>query len=170
MRMRRDGQRRAARGQAAADTRDAAISTATVGDGGERQERAHSTNVTLLISRSVVVPCSTRSTADSRRNSMPSSSRRLLDLRGRPALEDHLADVIGQVEQLADRHAALEAGAAALDAAGALVERVRVGRAPDRAPTPRAARAVTFAGRLQCAQMMRTSRCASTQFSAETNW
>ena len=33
----------------------------------------HSTNVTLLISRSVVVPCITRSTADSRRNRIPSS-------------------------------------------------------------------------------------------------
>src|SRR5262249_60499621 len=34
---------------------------------------AHSTNVTLLISRSVVTPASTRSTADSRRKRMPSS-------------------------------------------------------------------------------------------------
>ena len=38
----------------------------------QRQE-AHSTNVTLLISLSVVVPSRTRSTADSRRNRMPSS-------------------------------------------------------------------------------------------------
>ena len=39
----------------------------------ERRERAHSTNVTLLISRSVVTPAMTCSTADSRRNRMPSS-------------------------------------------------------------------------------------------------
>ena len=54
---------------------------------------------------------------------MPSSFAGALDLGGRPALEDQLADVVGEVEQLGDRGAALEAGAAALDAAGALVER-----------------------------------------------
>ena len=39
----------------------------------ERSEQTHSTNVTLLISRNVVVPLMTRSTADSRRNRIPSS-------------------------------------------------------------------------------------------------
>ena len=36
-------------------------------------KQTHSTNVTLLISRSVVRPCMTFSTADSRRKRMPSS-------------------------------------------------------------------------------------------------
>ena len=58
---------------------------------------------------------------------MPSSWAVLLDFRRGAALENHLTDRIGQIEQLADRHAALEAGAAAFDAPGALVERVRVG-------------------------------------------
>src|SRR5215217_6603681 len=44
-------------------------------------------------------------------------ARRLLDLRGRTPGENQLADVVAQVEQLADRRAALVAGAAALDAA-----------------------------------------------------
>src|SRR6202040_755072 len=48
------------------------------GDGGrgalvQRAEDAHSTNVTLLISRSVVTPFITCSTADSRRKRIPSS-------------------------------------------------------------------------------------------------
>ena len=40
---------------------------------GEQVAEAHSTNVTLLISRSVVLPSSTRSTADSRSSRMPCS-------------------------------------------------------------------------------------------------
>src|SRR5204862_2771887 len=39
----------------------------------ERSKQAHSTNVTLLISRRVVIPSMTRSTAHSRRKRMPSS-------------------------------------------------------------------------------------------------
>ncbi len=39
----------------------------------EQRALAHSTNVTLLISRRVVVPCSTRSTADSRSMRIPCS-------------------------------------------------------------------------------------------------
>src|SRR2546425_12986507 len=53
-------------------------------------------------------------------------SRRLLDL-GRGALfENHLADVIAQIEQLADRGPAFVAGAAAFDAADPFVEGVGV--------------------------------------------
>ena len=101
---------------------------------------------------------------------MPFLARRLLDLRGRPLLEDHLADVVGQVEQLADRRAPLVAGAAALDAADALVERVRVleRRIEPRFLEQRARRPAPAA--CSAWQMMRTSRCASTQLSAETNW
>ena len=60
---------------AAADSRLAANSTATGRRrrGAKRRQDAHSTKVTLLISRSVVVPSITRSTADSRRNRIPSS-------------------------------------------------------------------------------------------------
>ena len=50
-------------------------------NGGRRRATGmiYSTKVTLLISRSVVVPCSTFSTADSRRNRMPSSCASFLD-------------------------------------------------------------------------------------------
>ena len=64
---------------------------------------------------------------------MPSSWADLLDLGRRPAVEDHLPDAIRQVQQLADGGAALEPGAAALDAAGAFVELVRLRQAGARA-------------------------------------
>ena len=99
---------------------------------------------------------------------MPSSRAARLDLRGRPPLENHVADVIGQIQQLADRRASLEARAAALDAARALVERVRVRQrrihAPIRSAAPPDLRR-PFAVRAD----PRTSRCASTQLSADTN-
>src|SRR5437867_343323 len=50
----------------------------------------------------------------------------LLDFRGRPLLENHLANVIREVEQLADGGAALVARSSAFDAADAFVERLRV--------------------------------------------
>src|SRR5580693_6799626 len=56
----------------------------------------------------------------------PLFARGFLDLRGRPLLENHLPDVVREVEQLADRHPALEARATAFDAADPLVERLRV--------------------------------------------
>src|SRR5215813_3781908 len=49
-------------------------------------------------------------------------ARGLLDLRRRAALEDHLADPIGHVEELGHRGPAEEAGLAALRAAHGLVE------------------------------------------------
>src|SRR5262249_59287226 len=49
-------------------------------------------------------------------------ARRLLDLRRRTLFENHLADAVGQVEQLADCGAPLVPGPAALDAAEPLVE------------------------------------------------
>ena len=71
-------------------------------------------------------------------------------------------------KQLADRRAALEAGAAALDAARALVELVRLCQIRRHAGLLERLRS-TRACRLQCAQISRTSRCAITQFSADTN-
>src|SRR5688500_18698031 len=47
---------------------------------------------------------------------------RFLDLGRRPARQDQLADVVGEVEQFADRDPALESGAAALHAPGAFEE------------------------------------------------
>src|SRR4051794_14708879 len=41
-----------------------------------------------------------------------------LDLRARTARQDELADGVGEVEQLGDGEAAVEAGAVAIDAAG----------------------------------------------------
>ena len=84
-------------------------------------------------------------------------------------VEDHLTDAIGQVEQLADRRAPLEPGAAALDAAGAFVERVRVGELRDRAPTPPSARARRAPAACSARRSAAPSRCAITQFSADTN-
>src|SRR5579864_2748679 len=49
----------------------------------------------------------------------------LLDLGRRLARENHLANAVAQIEQLANRHAALVAGAAALDAPKPFVERGR---------------------------------------------
>src|ERR1700730_2230097 len=46
-------------------------------------------------------------------------ARDLLDFRGRPFLENHLPDVIREIEQLADRHPSLDARAAAFHAADA---------------------------------------------------
>src|SRR6267154_2395677 len=43
-----------------------------------------------------------------------------LDLRGGPAVDDHFADAVGQVEQLADGGAAVEAGTGAFEATAAL--------------------------------------------------
>ena len=100
---------------------------------------------------------------------MPSSRAARLDLRDRPPLENQLADVIGEIEQLADRHAALEARAAALDAAAAFVERVRLRQRRIHAPIRSEYSSGTFVGRLQCVQINRTSRCAITQLSADTN-
>src|SRR3989304_5456380 len=48
---------------------------------------------------------------------------RLLDFGGGLLVDDHFADAVAQVEQLADGGAAAEAGPVALDAAGAFVER-----------------------------------------------
>ena len=79
----------------------------------------------MLISRSVVSPSQHALDRRLAQEAHALLARRALDLGDRPLVENHLADVIGQVEQLADRHAALEAGAAALDAAGAFVEGVR---------------------------------------------
>src|SRR6202030_4334532 len=50
--------------------------------------------------------------------------RRFLDLRGRPPIEDHPANPIGQIEKFRDRRAAVEAGAVALQAAFAFPERL----------------------------------------------
>src|SRR5262245_33964321 len=55
-------------------------------------------------------------------------ARRLLDFGRRLAVQDDLADVIGQIEQLAYGGAPLEARAAALDAAAALEEQTAVGQ------------------------------------------
>src|SRR5262245_50569176 len=54
----------------------------------------------------------------------PFLPRRLLDFRRRTFLENHLTDVIAQIEQLADRGPPLVAGAAALDAAEPFVKGV----------------------------------------------
>ncbi len=104
------------------------VSTATVGAGRLAQggEEAHSTKVTLLISRSVVDALHDAFDRGLAQEPHALLARRLLDLGGRPLLENQLADVIGQVEQLADGRPALVAGAAALDAAEPLVEDVRV--------------------------------------------
>ena len=51
---------------------------------------------------------------------------RLFDLRGGPPGQDHFANPVGQVEQLADGRAPLEAAPAAVDAAGALEELMRL--------------------------------------------
>src|ERR1041385_5216779 len=48
--------------------------------------------------------------------------RGLLDLRRRAAIENHGADVIGEIEQLGDGLPSVEAGAVALQAARAFVE------------------------------------------------
>src|SRR5436309_3141063 len=53
-------------------------------------------------------------------------ARRLFDFRRRPFLENHLPDGVAQIQQLADRGAAHIAGPAALDAADALVKRLRL--------------------------------------------
>src|SRR5215471_3972000 len=55
-------------------------------------------------------------------------ARRLLHLGGRPPRQDDLADVIGQIEELAYGVAPLEPGAAALDAAGHLDEEAALGQ------------------------------------------
>src|SRR5205814_5591008 len=49
-------------------------------------------------------------------------ARGLLDFRGRAPREDHLADVVAQIEQLADRPAAAVTRPAALHASGAFEE------------------------------------------------
>ena len=107
-----------------------AISTPTDGGGLVRKlgSRAHSTKVTLLISRRVVIPASTRSTAGLAQRPHALVARRLLDLGVRPPGQDDLADVIGQIEQLAYGGPPLEPGAAALDAAGPLEEQAAVGQ------------------------------------------
>src|ERR1035441_4333634 len=46
-----------------------------------------------------------------------------LDLRGGAAVQDHFADAVGEVQQLVNRRTAAEAGAAALEAAGAFHQR-----------------------------------------------
>src|SRR6266849_6538688 len=46
-----------------------------------------------------------------------------LDLRGGPAIHNHFADAVGEVQQLADGRAAVESGAGALQASGALDQR-----------------------------------------------
>ena len=79
-------------------------------------------NVTLLISFRVVTPCRTLSRADSRRKVMPSSRATRLISDAEPLVQNHLADALGQVEQLMNRGPAAESGAAALEAARALVE------------------------------------------------
>ena len=56
----------------------------------------------------------------------PLVARRLLDLGCRSLLENQLADAVGQIEQLANCLAPLEAGAVALDTAGAFVEHLGV--------------------------------------------
>src|SRR6266403_677456 len=43
-----------------------------------------------------------------------------LDLRGGPAIDDHFADAVGQVQQLADGGAAVETGTGAFEATAAL--------------------------------------------------
>src|SRR3974377_1784374 len=48
------------------------------------------------------------------------SNRRALDLRGRPPVHNHFADMIAQVQQLADRRASVESGPRALQASGTL--------------------------------------------------
>ena len=62
---------------------------------------------------------------------------RALDLRPRLALQDHLADAVRHVQQLGDRRPAAVAGAVAVDAALALVEREVAVARRDRGPTPR---------------------------------
>ncbi len=89
---------------------------------------AHSTKVTLLISRKCGSPQQHLLDRRVAQEPHPLLARRLLDLRGRPPVEDQVADVIGQIEQLADRRPALVAGAAALDAPGAFVETRRGGQ------------------------------------------
>src|SRR5437762_4362760 len=48
--------------------------------------------------------------------------RGLLDLRGGTAVENHAANTIGEIEKFRDGGAAVESGAVAVDAAGALPE------------------------------------------------
>ena len=59
---------------------------------------------------------------------MPSSRAAFLISDVGRRVEDHLTDAVGQIEQLADRRAALEPGAAALDAAAPFVEDGRCAR------------------------------------------
>ena len=80
-------------------------------------------NVTLLISLSVVMPARAFSSADSRRNVMPSSraARRISD--AGPPVENHFADALGEIQQFVNGAAAAESRAAAFEASGAFVER-----------------------------------------------
>jgi len=73
-----------------------------------------SMNVTLLISLSVVIPDRTLSSADSRRNRMPSSRRRA-GSRGRLLGQNILADTVGQIQKFMDG-SRLKPGTRALDA------------------------------------------------------
>ena len=116
--------------------------------------------MTLLISRSDVVPLMTRSTADSRRNRIPSSRAAfLISEVGRfSRISSRMWSVRSSSSQIAV--AALVAGAAALDAADAFVEGVGVlERGIERRfleHHARHLRRTACSGRRSCA----TSRCA----------
>src|SRR5207244_9629148 len=71
----------------------------------ETGQRAHSTNVTLLISRNVVTPSSTRPTAHSRRNVMPSSraARLISDVGRRSRIMSRILSVKSISSQIAVR-------------------------------------------------------------------
>ena len=82
-----------------------------------------STKVTRLISCKVETPEKTFFRADSRRLVSPSASAAAADFRARPPLDNHLANVVAQVEQFVNRRAAAIARVIAGVAADIRIER-----------------------------------------------
>ena len=91
-------------------------------------------NVTLLISFSVVMPSRTLSTADSRRNVMPSSfASRLISEVGR-LFKNHFANSLAQIQQFVNRSSSAKSRAAAFEAARTFVERDNLATRPGSSP------------------------------------
>ena len=85
--------------------------------------QAHSMNVTLLISFKVVMPWRTLARPASRRKGHARFLRGALDFRSGPAIDDHFANMIRQVQQFGDCGASVIARARTFQASRAIGER-----------------------------------------------